>query len=99
MTLSTECWDYGNALPSQAFAGAEALIPILSYGPEWLIRLASLRRFFVLFLFFVFFWFFLFVFRDRVSLCSPGCAGTHPVDQAVLRLRNPTASASRVLGL
>jgi hypothetical protein len=42
--------------------------------------------------------FFLF-FRDRVSLCSPGCPGTHSVDQAGLELRNPPASASRVLGL
>jgi hypothetical protein len=25
---------------------------------------------------------FCFVFRDRVSLCSPGCPGTHSVDQA-----------------
>jgi hypothetical protein len=39
------------------------------------------------------------VFRDRVSLCSPGCPGTHFVDQAGLELRNPPASASRVLGL
>jgi hypothetical protein len=39
------------------------------------------------------------VFRDRVSLCSPGCPGTHSVDQAGLELRNPPASASRVLGL
>jgi hypothetical protein len=46
---------------------------------------------FVLFLFFVF-W-------DRVSLCSPGCPGTHFVDQAGLELRNPLASASQVLGL
>jgi hypothetical protein len=39
-------------------------------------------------------------FRDRVSLCSPGCPGTHSVDQAgPLELRNPPASASRVLGL
>jgi hypothetical protein len=37
--------------------------------------------------------------RDRVSLCSPGCPGTHSVDQAVLELRNPPASASQVLGL
>ncbi|GAB1287053.1 Targeting protein for Xklp2 [Apodemus speciosus] len=36
---------------------------------------------------------------DRVSLCSPGCPGTHSVDQAGLELRNPTASASQVLGL
>jgi hypothetical protein len=38
------------------------------------------------------------VFRDRVSLCSPGCPGTHSVDQAGLKLRNPPASASQVLG-
>jgi hypothetical protein len=40
-----------------------------------------------------------FFFLDRVSLCSPGCPGTHFVDQAGLELRNPPASASRVLGL
>ena len=40
-----------------------------------------------------------FVFRDRVSLCSPGCPGTHSVGQAVLELRNQPASASQVLGL
>jgi hypothetical protein len=42
---------------------------------------------------------FVFVYRDRVSLCSPGCPGTHFVDQAGLELRNPPASASQVLGL
>jgi hypothetical protein len=32
------------------------------------------------------------VFRDRVSLCSPGCPGTHCVDHADLKLRNlPTS--------
>jgi hypothetical protein len=36
---------------------------------------------------------------DRVSLYSPGCPGTHFVDQAGLKLRNPPASASWVLGL
>jgi hypothetical protein len=39
---------------------------------------------------------FLFVFlffQDRVSLCSPGCPGTHSVDQTGLELRNPPASA------
>ena len=40
---------------------------------------------------FLFFW-------DRVSLCSPGCPGTHSVDQPGLELRNPPASASWVLG-
>jgi hypothetical protein len=45
---------------------------------------------------FLFFWL---VFRDRVSQCSPGCPGTHSVDQASLKFRNPPASASQVLGL
>jgi hypothetical protein len=35
----------------------------------------------------------IFFFRDRVSLYSPGCPGTHFVDQAGLELRNPPASA------
>ena len=52
-----------------------------------------------IFFFFLFLFVFVFVFRDRVSLCSPGCPGTHFVDQAGLELRNPPASASRVLGL
>jgi hypothetical protein len=38
-------------------------------------------------------------FRDRVSLYSPDCPGTHSVDQADLELRNSPASASQVLGL
>jgi hypothetical protein len=55
---------------------------------------------FYLIVFFVFVVFFGFlVFRDRVSLCSSGCPGTHFVDQAGLELRNPPASASQVLGL
>jgi hypothetical protein len=41
---------------------------------------------------------FFFFLQDRVSLYSPGCPGTHSVDQAGLELRNPPASASRVLG-
>jgi hypothetical protein len=49
---------------------------------------------------FILFYFILFlVFQDRVSLCSPGCPGTYFVDQAGFELRNPSASASRVLGL
>jgi hypothetical protein len=40
-----------------------------------------------------------FFFQDRVSLYSPGCPGTHSVDQAGLELRNLPASASQVLGL
>jgi hypothetical protein len=46
---------------------------------------------------FFFFFFFFPVFRDRVSLCSSGCPGTHFVDQTGLELRNPPASASQVL--
>jgi hypothetical protein len=48
---------------------------------------------------FLFIYLFILVFRDRVSLCSPGCPETHSVDQAGLELRNPPASASQVLGL
>jgi hypothetical protein len=47
-----------------------------------------------------FIWFgFGFGFRDRVSLCSPGCPGTHSIDQASPEIRNSPASASQVLGL
>ena len=49
-------------------------------------------------LFFVLIFVFLF-FRDRVSLYSPGCPGTHFIDQAGLEPRNRPASASQVLGL
>jgi hypothetical protein len=42
---------------------------------------------------------FVLFFRDRVSLYSPGCPGTQSVAQAGLELRNPSASASQVLGL
>jgi hypothetical protein len=50
--------------------------------------------FLVLFCFLV--WFF-----ETEFLCiySPGCPGTHSLDQAGLELRNPPASASRVQGL
>jgi hypothetical protein len=42
---------------------------------------------------------FVLFFQDRVSLHRPGSPGTHSVDQAGLKLRNPPASASQVLGL
>jgi hypothetical protein len=48
----------------------------------------------------LFFWFLVFwFFWDRVSLYSPGCPGTHFVNQAGLELRNPPSSASGVLVL
>jgi hypothetical protein len=50
---------------------------------------------YLVYIFGIYIWFF----RDRVSLCSPGCPGTHFVDQAGLELRNLSASASQVLGL
>jgi hypothetical protein len=50
-------------------------------------------------LFFFFVCLFVCFFRDRISLCSTGCRGTHSLDQADLELRNLPASASQVLGL
>ena len=38
-------------------------------------------------------------FRESVSLCNPGCPGTHSVDQAGFKLRNLPASAHQVLVL
>jgi hypothetical protein len=35
----------------------------------------------------------------RIFLRSPGCPGTHPVDQAGLELRDPPGFASQVLEL
>ena len=45
------------------------------------------------------FFLFFFSFRDRVSLCSPGCPGTYSVDQVGLALRNPPASVSQSAGI
>jgi hypothetical protein len=43
------------------------------------------------------------LYASENEMCSPGCPGTHFVDQAGLELRNPpasaSASASQVLGL
>ena len=54
---------------------------------------------FVFVLFCLFFCFVFLVFRDRVSLYSPGCPGPHFVDQAGLELRNPPACACQLIGL
>lgn len=43
--------------------------------------------------------YFFFFSQDRVSLCHPGCPGTHSLDQTGLRLRDSSASASWELGL
>jgi hypothetical protein len=44
-------------------------------------------------------YYYYYYFWDRVSLCSPGCPGTHSVDQPGLELRNSPAPASQVMGL
>jgi hypothetical protein len=53
----------------------------------------------LVFCLFVCFVFGFLVFWDVVSLCTPGCPGTHFVVQAGFELRNLPVSASRVLGL
>jgi hypothetical protein len=47
-----------------------------------------------LFVFVLVFCLFVCLFGDKVSLYSPGCPGTHFVDQAGLELKNLPASAS-----
>jgi hypothetical protein len=45
---------------------------------------------------------FILVFRDRVSLCSPGCPGTHSADQAGLELTDiflPFPPSSEIKGV
>jgi hypothetical protein len=64
---------------------------------HWAILLGHLP--FVVVVFVVGFVFFCFVFQDRVSLCGPGCPRTCSVSQAGLKLKNPLASASWMLGL
>jgi hypothetical protein len=58
--------------------------------------------FLFLFCFFCLFFFvclFFLVFLRQGFSVHPGCPGSHSVDQAGLKLRNPPASASQVLGL
>jgi hypothetical protein len=86
-----------NSIKKQNFP-AQGMFSAGLFPPErndTILHLVFFLFFFVLFCFVLF----CFVFRDRVSLYSPGCPGTHFVDQACLKLRNPPASASRVLGL
>jgi hypothetical protein len=81
--------------------------PDIMLGPNfslWKVRKhswpLSCLSLFVCFVFVLFLFVFCFLFfRDRISLCSPDCPGTHSVDQAGLKLRNLPASAFRVLGL
>jgi hypothetical protein len=73
-----------------ARVGTQALIVVkkLLCPKKHLINLTSVPSWFLLY----------FISRQGLSVSS-GCPGTHFVDQAGLELRNPPASASRVLGL
>jgi hypothetical protein len=84
-----------------ALDSTETLVFSLSVVGVGLVPIALRLLSFLVFVFcFVLFLFVcLFFFQDKVSLCSPGCPGTHSVDKASLELRNPPASASQVLGL
>jgi hypothetical protein len=42
---------------------------------------------------------FIFIFRDRVSLCSSGCPGTHSVDQVDLKLKRSACMCHHSLAL
>jgi hypothetical protein len=74
---------------------------LASYRRAWLTACAGISRQNALLTYPISKRVFVCLFQDRVSLCSPGCPGTHCVDQAGLELRNPSASASasQVLGL
>jgi hypothetical protein len=68
------------------------LLVLFRTSADWMVP-ATRQRPFVLFVVVVL------IFRERVSLYSPGCPGTHSVDQAGLELRNPPASASPSAGI
>jgi hypothetical protein len=77
------------------FVLATLFIGLTKYQTRNNLKENSFHFFVCLFVCFVLGFLFLFLFfRDRVSLCSPGCPGTHFVDQADLELRNLPASAS-----
>jgi hypothetical protein len=98
---STGCYAFNNLTSFRDTGTGSGTLPVLaSYTVVTTACLATFSIFF-LFCFVLFCCFFvcLFVFRERVSLYSPGCPGTHSVDQAGLELRNSPASASQVLGL
>jgi hypothetical protein len=71
----------------------------MGFNPDWGLLQTKCQDFSRLETYLFLLLFLFFVFRDRVSLYSPGCPGTHFVDEAGLELRNLPASASQVLGL
>jgi hypothetical protein len=70
--------------------------PTTSQRPAWMHRRAGTPFLFFLFLFVCLFIYW-FIYWNRVFLCSPGCPGTHSVDQVGLELQDLPASASWVL--
>jgi hypothetical protein len=69
--------------------------PLVS--PGFFVCLFCCLLFFQLFVLFCYYYYFFF--SETGFLYSPGCPGTHSVDQAGLELRNQPASASQALGL
>jgi hypothetical protein len=64
--------------------GRQRQVDLLSLLPRCYLFLLCV---FMVCLFVCLFVFIFLVFRDRVSLCSPGCPGTHSVDQTGLELK------------
>jgi hypothetical protein len=88
MTFSCRCIIYFHHFQPQLYSLVKALLlEVRMDSSPFLYATCVLFFCFVLF------------FQDSVFLYSPDCPGTHFVDQAGLELRNPPASASRVLGL
>jgi hypothetical protein len=87
-------WEEGKLTQAEVPTCVLPPVPPWGQGPQTT-RISVTGWHFVLFCFVLF----LFFFYDRVSLYSPGCPGTHSVDQPGLELRNLPACASQVLGL
>jgi hypothetical protein len=83
--------------------GQSYMRPCLKVGkvPATLVTPLSPGLFYWFFFLFVFVFRFIYLLGVGVALRQgfPGCPGTHSVDQAGLKLRNPSASASQLLGL
>jgi hypothetical protein len=68
---------------------------LISAAGSTLSDVPAIEIFIYLFIYLFIFW----IFETGLLCVSPGCPGTHSVDQAGLGLRNLPASASQVLGL
>jgi hypothetical protein len=81
-------------LPTSVHPRVVRRVIFLDLVTSSLLRPPTQKQLTLLLCLFVWFGFLFFVFRDRVFLYSPGCPGTHFVDQAGLELRNLPPSAS-----